>query len=63
MLLQNMNGLGGQANGTRLIVRGVSRHGIDAEIITGNNIGSRVFIPRIALVASDSGLPFDLRRF
>jgi ATP-dependent DNA helicase PIF1 len=62
MLLRNMNGSKGQVNGTRMIVRGFGRHVIDAEIMTGTNIGKRVFIPRIPLIASDSGLPFPLRR-
>ena len=63
MLLRNMNGARGQANGTRLIVRGFGNFVIDAEIISGKNIGARVFIPRIPLIASDSGLPFQLRRY
>lgn len=62
MLLRNMNGAKGQANGTRVIIRGFMRHVIDVEIATGNNIGARVFIPRITLIPSDSGLPFDLKR-
>ena len=62
MLLRNMNGARGQANGTQLVIRGFGRHVLDAEIMTGPNVGERIFIPRILLIASDSGLPFDLRR-
>ena len=62
MLLRNMNGARGQANGTRLICRGFSQRVIDAEIVTGNNVGARVFIPRIPLVASESDTPFALKR-
>ena len=35
---------------------------IEAEIITGTNIGKRVFIPRITLSPSDSKWPFVLKR-
>jgi ATP-dependent DNA helicase PIF1 len=62
MLLRNMNGSKEQVNGTRMIVRGFGCHGIDAEIMTGTNIRERVFIPHIPLIASNSGLPFPLRR-
>ena len=37
MLLRNLNGSKGQANGTRLIVKGVSRFVLDAEIATGQS--------------------------
>ena len=35
---------------------------VDAEIISGSHIGSRVFIPRIELSPSDTVLPFILKR-
>ena len=63
MLLRNMNGARGQANGTRLIIRAMDNFVLDAEIISGKNIGARVFIPRIPLISSDSTLPFQLRRY
>jgi ATP-dependent exoDNAse (exonuclease V) alpha subunit len=62
MLLRNMNGARGQANGTRLIVRQFYPHVIQAEIVTGSHSGEMMFIPRITLVASDSDLPFELKR-
>lgn len=52
----------GLCNGTRLICKSFQRHVIEAEIATGNKIGKRVFIPRITLIPSDTGLPFDLKR-
>ena len=38
------------------------KHVIEAEIITGNNPGSRVFIPRIMMSPADTKLPFILKR-
>ena len=35
---------------------------IDVEIITGTNVGDRVFIPRITFIPSNLQLPFDMRR-
>lgn len=62
ILLRNMDGSIGLVNGTRLIVRGLHRNVIDAEILTGSNVGGRVFIPRITLMPSDTDLPFQLSR-
>lgn len=62
MLLRNLNPSLGLCNGTQLICKTFQRHVIDAEIATGNHKGHRVFIPRITLTPSDSGLPFDLKR-
>ena len=61
MLLRNLNPSEGLCNGTRLICRGLHNKVIDAEIITGPHVGSRVFIPRILLTPSDSNLPFVLK--
>ena len=54
----------GLAKGTKLIVRGIQRHVIDAEMATGSSedIGNRVFIPRMSLSPSESRLPFEMRR-
>lgn len=62
MLLRNMAPSKGLANGTRLIIHRMSHRVIDAEIMTGSHIGSRVFIPRIKLCPTDPDLPFDLER-
>ncbi len=35
---------------------------IEAEIIIGNNVGKRVFIPRIIMSPSETDWPFVLRR-
>ena len=62
MLLRNLNQNEGLCNGTRLIITRLATWVIEAEIITGTNIGKRVFIPRITLSPSDSKWPFVLKR-
>jgi len=54
LLLHNFNQSIGLCNGMRLIVKRLGQHVIEAEIITGNNVGKRVFIPRI--IISPSGI-------
>ena len=62
ILLRNLNPREGLLNGTRLRVLNLGDRVIEAQIITGRKKGNRVFIPRITLTPSDSGLPFDLKR-
>ena len=62
ILLRNLNPSDGLCNGTRLICCGLYSKVIDAEVITGPQVGRRVFIPRISLTPSDTNLPFVLRR-
>jgi ATP-dependent DNA helicase PIF1 len=49
LLLHNLNQSIGLCNGTRLIVKRSGQRVIEAEIITGNNVDKRVFIPRIIM--------------
>ena len=62
MLLRNLDIKRGLCNGTRLIVRNLHTHVLDAEILTGANKGDYVLIPRIKLAPSDVNLPFILER-
>jgi ATP-dependent DNA helicase PIF1 len=62
LLLRNLNQSIGLCNGTRLIVKRLGQRVIEAEIITGNNVGKRVFIPRIIMSPSGTDWPFVLRR-
>jgi len=48
LLLHNLNQIG-LCNGTRLIVKRLGQCVIEAEIITRNNVGKHVFIPRIIM--------------
>ena len=61
--LRNLDPTQGLCNGTRLIIRSVTRRLIDAEVATGSHAGNRVFIPRIGLLTpTDYGFPFILKR-
>jgi ATP-dependent DNA helicase PIF1 len=61
LLLCNLNQSIGLCNGTRLIVKRLGQRVIEAKIITGNNVGKRVFIPRIIMSPSRTDWPFVLR--
>ncbi len=60
LLLRNFNQLIGLCNGTRLIVKRLGQRVIETKIITGNNVGKRVFIPRIIMSPSGTDWPFVL---
>ncbi|KAJ7559304.1 hypothetical protein O6H91_04G078700 [Diphasiastrum complanatum] len=62
MLLRSMASHKGLCNGTRLIILSLGRQVIEVEIVTGKNIRSRVLIPRIPIVPSDSNISFELQR-
>ncbi len=62
LLLCNLNQSIGLCNGTRLIVKILGQRVIEAKIITGNNVGKRVFIPRIIMCPFETNWPFVLRR-
>jgi ATP-dependent DNA helicase PIF1 len=60
LLLHNVNQSIGLCNGTRLIVKRLGQRVIEAEIIIGNNVGKRVFIPCIIVSPSRTDWPFVL---
>ncbi|KAG4921916.1 hypothetical protein JHK82_050874 [Glycine max] len=62
ILLRNLDQADGLCNGTRLIVTRLGSSVVEAEIITGPNIGHRTYIPRMNLSPSDSPWPFKLIR-
>lgn len=62
MLLRNINKSLGLCNGTRLIVRRLQDHVVEAEVLTGDARGQHVYIPRLSLSPASTTLPFVLRR-
>ena len=62
MLLRNIDQKAGLCNGTRLLVLALGNRVVEAEIISGSNIGTRTFIPRMSLTPSDKRIPFTFQR-
>ena len=63
MLIRNLSITDGLCNGTRLKITKLFKYNIEAEIITGENKGNKVYIPRITLnTCESSSLPFILYR-
>ncbi|XP_022004351.2 uncharacterized protein LOC110901899 [Helianthus annuus] len=62
MPLRNIDQKNGLCNGTRLRVLYLGNRVIEAEIISGANIGTRTFIPRLSLSLSDKKIPFKFKR-
>ena len=62
MLLRNLDPKSGLCNGTRLIIKDMQNHILDCEIASGDQIGNRVFIPRIPLISSGIQIPFQFKR-
>ncbi|MFS7889517.1 putative DNA helicase [Helianthus anomalus] len=62
MLLRNIDQKNGLCNGTRLKVISLGNRVIEAEVISGSNIGARIFVPRIGIIPSDKKVPFRFQR-
>ncbi|KAK9059237.1 hypothetical protein SSX86_021856 [Deinandra increscens subsp. villosa] len=62
MLLRNLDQKNGLCNGTRLQIVALGKRIIEAEVISGSNIGFRTFIPRISMSPSDKKIPFKFNR-
>ncbi len=58
LLLCNLNQSIGLCNGMKLIIKRLGQRVIEMEIIIGNNVGKRVFIPRIIMSPSRTDWPF-----
>ncbi|KHN29796.1 hypothetical protein glysoja_046710 [Glycine soja] len=59
MLLINKDQSSGLFNDTRLIVIQLGNHVLEAKVIFGNNIGQKVFIPRLTLIPTNIRIPFQ----
>ncbi|KAL6494072.1 hypothetical protein OROGR_031981 [Orobanche gracilis] len=62
MLIRNIDQSTGLCNGTRLIITELLPNVIGATVITGTNVGDKIWIPRMSLVPSDPGYPFKFER-
>ncbi|KAK9050036.1 hypothetical protein SSX86_030995 [Deinandra increscens subsp. villosa] len=62
MLLRNLDKKNGLCNGTRLQIVALGKRILEAEVISGSNIGYRTFIPRISMSPSDKKNPFKFNR-
>jgi len=62
MLLRNLNIAEGLCNGTRLVVRELRPHVLRCIVLTGQQYGQEVMLPRITLESQDPFIPFSLRR-
>ena len=63
MLIRNLSINDGLCHGTRLKIIRLFKYNIEAEIITGEKSGNKVFIPRITLsTVESSSLPFIVNR-
>jgi len=62
MLLRNLDQTQGLCNGTRLIVTRLAKQVIATKIISGENVGHNVYIPRMSMSPSQSPWPFKLLR-
>ncbi|KAF5764692.1 putative DNA helicase [Helianthus annuus] len=62
MLLRNIDQQNGLCNGTRLQITRLGKRVIEAEILSGGNVGSRTYIPRISMIPSDKKIPFKFQR-
>ncbi|XP_038709423.1 uncharacterized protein LOC120004225 isoform X1 [Tripterygium wilfordii] len=62
MLLRNINQTNGLCNGTRLLVTKLGDKVVQATVITGSNIGDKVYVPRIIMSATEKKWPFTIRR-
>jgi len=62
MLLRNIDQANGLCNGIRLQVNYLGKNVISVIVITGKNIGDKIFISRMNLVPSDYGLSFKFQR-
>ncbi|XP_019171369.1 PREDICTED: uncharacterized protein LOC109166926 [Ipomoea nil] len=58
MLLRNIDHSLGLCNGTRLIITKLADWVIEAKIMCGAHVGTKVLVPRMSLTPSDPRLPF-----
>ncbi|KAL4397316.1 uncharacterized protein [Arachis hypogaea] len=61
MLIQNIDHSAGLCNSTRLVITKLGGKIFQAEVLSGDNTGNKVFIPKMTLTPSDARLPFKFQ--
>jgi len=62
MLLRNVDQNLELCNETRLIITRMGKYVLEAKIISGSNVGDKVFISRLSLTSFDKRTPFNFQR-
>ncbi|XP_042005908.1 uncharacterized protein LOC121754650 [Salvia splendens] len=62
MLLRNIDHANGLCNGTRLIITRLGDHVLEAKVLSADNQGHKVLIPRMSLTPFDPRFPFKFQR-
>jgi len=62
MLLRNIDQAKGLCNGTMLQVIDLKKNVICGAVLTGSNIGDKIFISRMNLIPLDTCIPFKFQR-
>ena len=62
VLLRNLDPANGHCNGVKYQVKNIKRHVVELISISGVNVGSMLFVPRIVMLTASPALPFQLRR-
>jgi len=57
MLLRNLDITAGLCNGTHLIITRMGRYVLEGRVISGSNIGDKVYVPRLSLQPSTPEFP------
>ena len=62
MLLRNLDPTNGHCNGVKYVINNLLERVIEVTAVNGSNPGSKLLVPRIIMINSDSTLPFSIRR-
>ena len=62
MLLRNIDQSLGLCIGTRLVITRMGKFVLEGKVISGSNIGDKVFIPRLSSTPSDTRIPFKFQQ-
>ncbi|KAK7340503.1 hypothetical protein VNO77_21209 [Canavalia gladiata] len=62
ILLRNIDHTAGMCNGSRMVITQMGNYILQAKVISGNNVGHHIFIPRLSLTPSDHRIPFKFQR-